>query len=145
MHGTTSVLVAVRKAARQVEKTRCRCRCWRWSVARGKPDIERAEENPLRIIRINGDALVVIVLEVIAGLVVTVSERAALRTFHITPSIAAVCRSPGTQLAGGLILAPVVVILGNGLDLCVNVIGVTRRDGNINAPELNANRRRIAR
>lgn len=74
MHGTTSVLVAVRKAARQIEK--------RVARARGKPDIERAEEDPVLIIRINGDALVVIVLSVIGRLATTVSKRATLRPFH---------------------------------------------------------------
>jgi hypothetical protein len=50
MHGTTCVLVVVRKAAGQIEK--------RVARARGKPDIVRVEEDAVLIIRINGDALV---------------------------------------------------------------------------------------
>ena len=107
MHGTCAAVdAAITKAARQIEK----------GVARAcsRPDVVRVEEDPVRIIRIHGDSLVGIVLAVIAVAILTVSKRAALRALHIPPRIAAVCCSPGTQLAGGVIIAPFIVISGHG-------------------------------
>src|SRR5580765_7903770 len=69
--------------------------------ARCKPHIKRVEKDPVRIVWIHGDSLVVPVLGIIAlarggG---AVSERAALRTFHVSPAPATVRASPGAQLA----------------------------------------------
>src|SRR5436309_6794384 len=117
------------------------------SRARCKPDIEGVEKHPVRVIRIHCDSLVVPVLRVIAGAVIAVSERAALRALHITPTPATVRGSPGTELAA-IGAAATVAIRRDGLALCVNVIWVARRDANVNSPELVAgvdvNKRRTA-
>src|SRR6266478_3377825 len=111
------------------------------SRARSKPHLKRVEEDPVRIIRIHRDSLVVPVLRVIAGAVSAVSKRAALRALHKSPGRATVCRSPGTQLAASSIAAAAVVIRGDGLALCVDVIWVTRRNADVDSSELVAGRR----
>src|SRR6266516_2717055 len=69
------------------------------SRTRCKPHIERVEKHPVRIVRIHGDSLVVPVLGIVALATSAVSERAALRAFHVSPARAAVCGSPGAKLA----------------------------------------------
>src|SRR5206468_9654893 len=116
---------AIRITARGIVPHSARTRC--------KPHLERVEKDPIWIIRIHGDSLVVPVLGIVALATSAVSERAALRTFHVTPIGAAVGRSPGTQLAT-IGAAAAVGVEGYGLDLRINVVRVTRRDSNIDAP-----------
>src|SRR6266436_725149 len=87
----------------------------RGSRARGKPDLERVEEDPVGVIRIHGDSLIVPVLVVIARARrgSAVSERAALRTVHIRPGGATISRSPSAQLASKTITATSIVIPSN--------------------------------
>src|SRR6266403_1592093 len=89
VHGTCRP--AVRITARDIVPHSSRARC--------KPHIERVEEDAVRIVWVHGDSLVVPVLGIIACGIRAVSERAALRTFHVSPARATVCGSPGTQLA----------------------------------------------
>src|SRR6266581_4837069 len=103
------------------------------SRSRCKPHLERVEEDPIWIIRIHGDSLVVPVLWVIASATTAVSEGTALRALHVTPSSAAVCRSPRAKLAS-VGAAAAVGVEGYGLDLRINVVRVTRGDSDIDAP-----------
>src|SRR5438874_12508223 len=103
------------------------------SCARCKPDVEGVEEDAVGVIWVNSDALIVPVLRIIHA---TVSERAALRALHITPTRAAIRGSPGAELATIRIAATAVVIPNDGLCLSVNVICVTRRDCDVDASEL---------
>src|SRR6267154_2552472 len=105
------------------------------SRARCKPHIERVEEDAVRIVWVHGDSLVVPVLGIIACGIRAVSERAALRTFHVSPARATVCGSPGTQLAATG-AAAAIAIRNNRLALRVNVIRVAWRDSDVNSPEL---------
>src|SRR5439155_22759661 len=90
----------------------------------------------VRIVWVHGDSLVVPVLGIIALATSAVSERATLRALHISPARAAVCGSPGAKLATIRTAATTVAIRRDGLALCVNVVRITRRDGNVNSPEL---------
>src|SRR6476469_5722975 len=85
-----------------------------------KPHVERVEKDPIRIVWIHGDSLVVPVLGIVTLATGTVSERATLRTLHKSPVRATVCCSPGTQLAAGSIAAATIAIRRDGLSLCVN-------------------------
>src|SRR6266566_4705319 len=118
------------------------------SRARCKPHVERVEEDAIRIVWVHGDSLVVPVLGIVALATSAVSERAALRTLHISPARATVCGSPRAKLATIRTAAAAIAIRHDGLALCVNVIWVTRRDANVNSPELVAgvdvNKRRAA-
>ena len=106
------------------------------SCARCKPDLECVEENAVRVVWIHGDSLVVPVLGIIALATATVSKRAALRAFQVTPSPAAVRGSPGAELAAVGVATAAIAIKNNGLGLSVNVIGVTRRDCDVDSSEL---------
>src|SRR6266436_3530464 len=86
--------------------------------ARCKPHVERVEKDPVRIVRIHGDSLVVPVLGIVALATSAVSERAALRTFHVSPARATVRGSPGAKLAT-IGAATTVAIRHDGLALCV--------------------------
>src|SRR2546423_4827206 len=107
---------------------------------RCKPYVECVEEDAVRIVWVHGDSLVVPVLGIVALATSAVSERAALRTFHVSPGRATVCGSPGAKLAARSTPATAVAIRRDGLALCVNVVWVTRRDANVNSPELVAGR-----
>ncbi|PYJ69612.1 MAG: hypothetical protein DME76_08375 [Verrucomicrobia bacterium] len=106
------------------------------SRARRQPDLERIDENPVRIVRINSDSLVVPVLGIVALATSAVPEGAALRTFHVSPARATICGSPCTKLATVGTAATGVAIPNDGLRLCVDVICVTRRDCDVDASEL---------
>ena len=110
------------------------------SSAGCKPDVECVKEDAIRIVRIDRDSLVVPILWIIAGTTLTVSERAALGTLHITPARAAICGSPGAKLAASAPPQPPLLFASNGLPLCVNIIRVAWRDSNLNATELVAGR-----
>ena len=118
------------------------------SRARRKPDVKRIEEDAVRVVRIDGDSLVVPVLWIVALATSAVSKRAALRALHITPVRAAVCGSPGADLAASGIAAPAIIVTNNGLHLSVDVVRVARRDSNLNSTQLIAgvdiNKRRAA-
>src|SRR4029453_13385934 len=66
----------------------------------------------------------------------TVTERTALRAFHIRPAGAAICRSPCTELATVATTATAIAIPNDGLRLRVDVIWITRRDCDVDASEL---------
>src|SRR6266496_2821486 len=118
------------------------------SRARCKPDLKRIEEDPVGIIRIYGDSLVVPVLRIIALTASTVSKRAALRTVHESPACATVCASPGADLATSGVAAATIIVTDDGLGLGIDVIRVARRDSNIYSTQLIArvdvNKRRTA-
>src|SRR6476660_1594859 len=110
------------------------------SCARCKPDVERIEEDPVRIVWVHGDSLVVPVLGIVALATSAVSERAALRTLHVTPGCGAVCRSPRSKLAAVSTAATAVAIWSNRLALCINVVRVAWRDSKLDPPQLIASR-----
>src|SRR5437588_133408 len=87
--------------------------------ARRKPDVKRIDEDPVRIVRIDGDSLVVPVLGIVALATSAVPEGAALRTFHETPSRTAIRCCPGADLAASGIAAPAIIVTNNGLHLSV--------------------------
>src|SRR5215216_3033087 len=101
-----------------------------------KPNVKSVEEDAVRIVRIHSEALVVPVLRIIAGGVLAVSECAALRTLHVSPARPAIGGSPGAELTSIGVATAAVVIPNDGLRLCVDVIWVTRRDRDFDAPEL---------
>src|SRR5947208_16193068 len=103
--------------------------------ARCKPDFKCIEEDSVGVVRIHRDSLVVPVLRIIALATTAVSERAALRTLHISPVRATVCRSPGTQLTARTIAAAAIAIRRDGLALCVHVIRVTRRHADVDSSD----------
>src|SRR6476469_509155 len=88
VHGTCRP--AVRITARDIVPHSSRARC--------KPHIERVEEDAVRIVWVHCDSLVVPVLGIIACGIRAVSERAALRAFHVSPGAAAVGCRPGAEL-----------------------------------------------
>src|SRR5438552_7046829 len=104
----------------------CACACC-------KPNVEGVEEDAVGVIWVNSDALIVPVLRIIHA---TVSERAALRTLHVSPARPAIGGSPGAKLTSIGIATTAVVIPNDGLRLCVDVVRVTRRDCDINASQL---------
>ena len=128
VHGTCASAAGITAGGIVPHSTRARC----------KPHVERVEEDAVGIIRVHGDSLVVPVLRIIGGAAgdSAVSERAALRALHISPGRAAVCRSPRTKLAAIGVAAAAIVIPNDGLHLRVDVIGVTRRDCDVDASEL---------
>src|SRR5882762_1150730 len=113
-----------------------------------EPDVESVEKNALRIIWIHNDSLIVPVLGIVACAVLAISQRAALRTPHEGPTCASVSRSPSANLAAGSTSAAAVAVTDNRLCLGVDVIRVTRRDGNLHPAQLIAridvNKRRPA-
>src|SRR5215472_10394075 len=100
-----------------------------------KPNVEGVKEHAVGIVRIDRDSLVVPVLRIIASTGNGI-DRAALGAFHITPTAAAIRGSPGAKLAAVGIATTAVVIKNNGTRLGVNVIGVTRRDCDVDSSEL---------
>src|SRR5262249_50505150 len=94
------------------------------------------EKHTIRVIWIDSDSLVVPVLGIIALSTGAVSQRAALRPFHISPARATVRRSPCTKLATIGTAATAVAIPNDGLRLCVDVIWIPRRDCDVDASEL---------
>src|SRR5437764_15137961 len=66
------------------------------SRARCEPHVVSIEEYPVRIVRIYGDSLIVPVLRIIEA---TVTQRTALRTFHVSPGASAIRRSTAAELA----------------------------------------------
>src|SRR4029450_624219 len=66
------------------------------SRARCEPNVICIEEHAVGVVRVHRDSLIVPVLRIIET---TVTERTALRAFHISPAAAAICGSPGTKLA----------------------------------------------
>src|SRR4029434_1868904 len=101
------------------------------SRARGKPNVICVEEDAVGVVRVHRDSLIVPVLRIIEA---TVTERTALRAFHISPAGAAICRSPCTKWATVGIAAS--AIPNNGLRLRVNVIWITWRDCDVDASKL---------
>src|SRR5437762_5610693 len=95
------------------------------SRARCKPHVVSIEEDPVRIVRIYGDSLIVPVLRIIEA---TVTERTALRPFHVTPTRAAICRSPGSDLAARGTAATAIAVTHNGLALGIDVVRVAWRN-----------------
>ena len=128
IHVHRTCVSAVRITARGIVPNSSRARC--------KPNVERIEEYPIGIIRIDGDSLVVPVLRIITGAVTAISERATLRAFHITPARATVCGSPSADLAARGVAATTIIVTDNGLYLGVDVIRVTRRDSNVDSAQL---------
>ena len=59
-----------------------------------------------------------------------------MRAFHISPAGAAICGSPGTKLATVGTTATAVTIPNDGLRLRVDVVGITRRNCDVDASEL---------
>src|SRR6266550_2152837 len=120
------------------------------SRARCEPNVKSVEEHAVRIVRIHDDSLVVPVLRIITGTIwaATVSQRAALRTFHEGPACAAVSSSPGADLATRSFAAAAVAVTDNRLGLGIDVIRVTRRHSNVDTAQLiariNINKRRAA-
>ena len=106
------------------------------SCARCKPNVESVEEHAVGIVRVDRDSLVVPVLRIVAGGILAVSERAALRAFHVSPAGAAICGSPGAKLATSCAATTAIAIPNDGLRLRVDVIRVTRRDCDVDASEL---------
>src|SRR5215813_9793530 len=106
------------------------------SSARCKPDIESIKEDPVWIVRVHCDSLVVPVLWIIPLATTTVCQRTALRAGHVAPGRTAVRASPGAKLAAVGIAAAAVAIWSNRLALCINEVRVAWRDSNINPPQL---------
>src|SRR5437870_2539117 len=98
-----------------------------------KPHIKGVKENAVGVVRVHRDSLVVPVLRIVEA---TVTERTALRTFHVSPAGAAICGSPCTKLATVGTAATAVAIPNNGLGLRIDVIWITRRDCDVDASEL---------
>src|SRR6266436_1901606 len=98
-----------------------------------KPHIKGVKENAVGVVRVHRDSLVVPVLRIVEA---TVTERTALRTFHVSPAGAAICGSPCTKLATVGTAATGVAIPNDGLRLRVNVIGITWRDCDVDASKL---------
>src|SRR5437867_3612398 len=97
------------------------------SRARCKPDVESIKENPIRIVRIHDDSLVVPVLWVIAGTALAVSECAALRAFHEGPACTAIRRSPGAYLAARCVTTTSVTVTNDRLCLSINIVRDRKR------------------
>ena len=116
------------------------------SRARREPDVESVEEDALRVVRIYNNSLIVPVLGIVAYAVLTISQRATLRTAHKGPACAAVSRSPGANLTASGTAAAAIVVSNNGLRLSIDVIRVARRHSNVHPAELiagiNINKRR---
>src|SRR5438552_17403233 len=100
------------------------------SCARCKPYVEGVEEYAFGVIWVNSDALIVPVLRIIHA---TVSERAALRTLHVSLARPAIGGSLGAKLTSIGIATAAVVIPNDGLRLCVDVVRVTWPDWDIDA------------
>src|SRR5437762_7417951 len=98
-----------------------------------KPHVKGIKENAVGVVRVYGDSLIVPVLRIVEA---TVTERTALRTFHVSPAGAAICAGPCTKLATVGTAATAVAIPNNGLCLRVDVIGITGRDCDVDASEL---------
>src|SRR6266536_3848584 len=126
VHGTCVPAVRITAGGIVPDSSRARC----------KPDLKRIEEDPVGIIRIYGDSLVVPVLRIIALTASTVSKRAALRTVHESPACATVCASPGADLATSGVAAATIIVTDDGLGLGIDVIRVARRDSNIYSTQL---------
>src|SRR5438270_10924324 len=106
------------------------------SSARCEPNVKGVEEDALRIIWIHNDSLIVPVLGIVACAVLAISQCAALRTPHEGPTCASVSRSPSANLAARGTSAAAVAVTDNRLCLGVDVIRVTRRDGNLHPAQL---------
>src|SRR6266536_4975064 len=122
VHGTCVPAVRITAGGIVPDSSRARC----------KPDLKRIEKDPVRIIRIYGDSLVVPVLRIIALTASTVSKRTALRTLHITPSSTTIRGSPGAELAAIGAATATIGIGSNRLALCVNNTRIAWRDTNVN-------------
>src|SRR5215510_15265132 len=75
-----------------------------------EPNVICVEEHAVGIVGVHRDSLIVPVLRIIEA---TVTERTALRAFHISPARAAICGSPCTQLATVGTAATAIVIPNN--------------------------------
>src|SRR5205823_1191455 len=98
-----------------------------------KPNVEGVEENAVRIIWIDRDALIVPVLVVIRIHPFAVSQRCAIGTGNLCPSHAAIrgaIRSEFTTLSAATGLGR------DRLQLCVNVIRIARRDRDVDSTNL---------
>ena len=100
---------------------------------RCKPHVKGIKENAVGVVRVYGDSLIVPVLRIVEP---AASERATLRAFHISPVRASICGSPGTKLATVGTAATAVTIPNDGLRLRVDVVGITRRNCDVDASEL---------
>src|SRR6184192_1957707 len=87
------------------------------SCARCKPDVKSVKEHAVGIVRVHRDSLIVPVLRIIEA---TVTERTALRAFHVCPAGTAICGGPRTKLTTVGIAAAAVAIPNNGLRLRVD-------------------------
>ncbi len=61
-----------------------------------------------------------------------------MRTLHKSPACATVRGAPNTYLAAWRIAATAVAVTDNGLHLGIDVVRVTRRDGNVHSTRLSA-------
>src|SRR6267378_8470812 len=95
------------------------------SRARCEPNFKSVEEDALRIIWIHNDSLIVPVLGIVSCAVLAVSKRAALGTFHESPTCASVSRSPSANLAARRTSTTAIAVGDNRLCLGINVIRVT--------------------
>src|SRR5439155_26927961 len=116
------------------------CVVERCTRAGGEPDFEGADEDTVRVVRVYGDGLVVPVLWVIAGTGDgswrAVLERGAVGAGHLCPVRAAIGRDPDAELAARGVVAAAVVNGRDGLHLCIDIVRVAGRDGNVNTTEL---------
>src|SRR4051795_3963983 len=101
-----------------------------------KPHIEGVEKDPVRIVRVHYDSLVIPVLGIVALATSAVSERTTLRAFHVSPARSAIRGSPSSKLTSIGIAATSVVIPNDRLRLCIDIVRIIRRNCDIDAPEL---------
>ena len=108
-----------------------------WSEILPKPDFESVEEDAVRVVRIDGDALVVPVLRIVAGEAVAIGERSTGRAGDLSPGRAAVGRAVGAELAAARVATANRIGVGvDGLDLRIDVIRVTWSNGDVDPAEL---------
>src|SRR4029077_13211827 len=93
-----------------------------------KPNFEGIDKNPVGIIWINRDPLVVPVLGIVARAATAIDERIAIRTGKLGPACAAVSRVPNAKLATVGTSTTIISVRRDRLHLRVNVIRVARRD-----------------
>src|ERR1043166_2659301 len=131
-------------AAGQVVPYPCRVGVHRTGIL-PEPNLERVEENAVRVVRIDGNTLVVPVLCVVPGAPrgpgVAIDERSAGRPRNLRPSGATISGPPRAKLTTRRVRAATTGLRSDRLHLRVHVIGVTGRDCDVDAPKLIANAR----
>src|SRR6476659_6440267 len=84
---------------------------------RPEPDVESAKEDPVRIVRIDRDRLIVPVLRVVAGTARAIGKRSARRARNLSPGRAAISRAVGAELAAVRVPAATIWVWSDGLQL----------------------------